>query len=162
MKLVPNVLSGSRIPLGLAVSVTASLSLWAAAWWLFAAACLTDLIDGPLARQFGAQSQSGERIDHTADFVLFIGTWIGLTVSGVLPVSMLISGAVCLGAGWFLRRGDAKLSNDGASVIVFVSIMVALAAALLVKAFGPQLWFVPAGITLLSALAYFKRGRLQS
>lgn len=68
MKQLPNALSILRIPLGLSLLVFPVLSSGVMALYLLC--CLTDVLDGFLARRLNAQSELGARLDSAADFLL--------------------------------------------------------------------------------------------
>lgn len=72
-KLIPNILTISRLlsmPALVACFFTHSrLSMWFA-FFLFVFACLTDFLDGYLARQYGKVSKFGQFLDPIADKIL--------------------------------------------------------------------------------------------
>jgi len=92
-KALPNWLTGSRVIMSMAFFVV--LTLWrfegsAAAnrltdWWLIASASLfiiaglTDILDGHLARRWGAESTFGRIMDPFADKLLVIGSLVFLS-----------------------------------------------------------------------------------
>jgi len=65
---LPNLFSALRIPLGLALLMCAALS--AEFMTLYLLCCLTDVLDGYLARRLNARSELGARLDSAADFIL--------------------------------------------------------------------------------------------
>lgn len=69
-KYLPNLLSGLRIPLSLLLMLFPALSGEFLA--LYLVVCLTDVLDGFLARRLKAQSLLGARLDSAADFLLVI------------------------------------------------------------------------------------------
>lgn len=69
-KHLPNLLSAVRIPLALTLLFFQSLS--AGFMVLYLACCITDALDGFLARRLDARTEFGARLDSAADFVLVV------------------------------------------------------------------------------------------
>lgn len=65
---LPNALSLLRIPLGLALLLLPAMSPGFMALYLLC--CLTDVLDGALARRLDARSEMGARLDSAADLIL--------------------------------------------------------------------------------------------
>jgi len=63
-----------------------------AAWAIFAVACLTDRLDGQLARNYGMATEFGAFVDPIADKALIGSALVGLSMLGDLPwwVTLLI------------------------------------------------------------------------
>ncbi len=55
------------------------------AWAIFAVACLTDRLDGQLARNYGMATEFGAFVDPIADKALIGSALIGLSMLGDLP-----------------------------------------------------------------------------
>jgi cardiolipin synthase len=91
-----------------------------AALSIFAAAAATDVIDGYLARHFGAATASGAFLDPIADKLLLTGVYVALALAGSVP--------------WWLVA--VILGRD---VLILVSSAVALLATR-VRAFPPSRW----------------------
>ncbi len=75
---VPNLITLARI---LAVPVTVYVILegfFAAAFWIFVAAGLSDALDGYLAKRLNAVSEIGAYLDPLADKALLVGTYVAL------------------------------------------------------------------------------------
>lgn len=75
---VPNVLTISRIPLTILLCTFIELRLWPAALLTFAAAAITDWIDGWWARRFQQMSAFGRVFDPLTDKVLIGSAFIFL------------------------------------------------------------------------------------
>ncbi|MFC3126618.1 CDP-alcohol phosphatidyltransferase family protein [Pseudoroseomonas globiformis] len=137
------------------------------AFYLFAAAGLSDALDGWLARRWQVQSPFGAALDPLADKALLICTYIGLAWRGVLPdwLAMLVvfrdvlimGGVVLLGyLGTVPRMAPLRISKWNTAAQILLA-----AAALLVAGFALPgdrvldwlIWAV-AATTLLSGLAY--------
>ncbi len=57
---------------------------------LFAVACLTDLVDGQLAKRMGVSPSLGSYGDATADFLLVLGAFSAFCVRGLFPLWTLV------------------------------------------------------------------------
>ena len=78
LALLPNIITLARL---LAVPVTVYLMLqdaFAAAFWLFIAAGVSDALDGYLAKRLGAVSQIGAYLDPLADKALLVSVFVTL------------------------------------------------------------------------------------
>lgn len=84
---VPNLLSLSRVPLGIGVFACIADQLWTAGFILFCAAAFTDWLDGWWARRYDQMSPVGRSLDPLTDKFLICGTFIYLQSAnvGVLP-----------------------------------------------------------------------------
>lgn len=86
MNAIPNILGFTRLGLAPVIFVLIVLDRMELAFWLFVFAGLTDILDGYTARLLGVDSDFGRFLDPFADKVLMNLTYIGLGVSGLLPV----------------------------------------------------------------------------
>ncbi len=59
------------------------------ALWVFAAAALTDSLDGTLARLFDSRTELGAYLDPFADKLMLLSSFIVLTINGDLPGYLL-------------------------------------------------------------------------
>jgi cardiolipin synthase (CMP-forming) len=91
-----------------------------AALAIFAVAAATDVIDGYLARHFGASTASGAFLDPIADKLLLTGVYLALALAGSVP--------------WWLVA--VILGRD---LLILAASAVALAATKL-RAFPPSRW----------------------
>ncbi len=83
-----NLLTALRIPLALALPFLTPLG--PAFLIIYAACCLTDILDGPVARRTGTQSKQGARLDSIADFVLAAALVTALYPVIPLPAGMIV------------------------------------------------------------------------
>jgi CDP-diacylglycerol--glycerol-3-phosphate 3-phosphatidyltransferase len=93
---IPHLLSLSRIPLAAVLFVCITYEWWPAGLAVFAAAALTDWLDGWWARRFGPPTALGRSLDPLTDKVLVCGTFIYLMAdprTGVLP--WMVTVVVC-------------------------------------------------------------------
>lgn len=82
LSLVPNIITLARL---LAVPVTVYLLLqneFAAAFWLFVAAGVSDAADGYIAKRFNAVSTIGSFLDPLADKALLVSVFVSLGFMG--------------------------------------------------------------------------------
>jgi cardiolipin synthase (CMP-forming) len=59
------------------------------ALWVFAAAALTDSLDGTLARLFDSRTELGAYLDPFADKLMLLSSFVVLTINGDLPGYLL-------------------------------------------------------------------------
>lgn len=102
--LLPHLLTGSRVPLGLALPLLAARP--AAYTAVLTLALLTDVVDGRLARRLGVAGPFGARLDSAADAVLYLGAVTGAVLAVPGPARRLVVGTV---AGVVLLRGASAL-----------------------------------------------------
>ncbi len=81
---------------------------------VFGAVALSDLVDGPVARRFGAASRRGHALDHGADIVFLLAAlatyvWLGRAPWWV-PVAIATAFAVYV--------GDSLSRRDAASLLI--------------------------------------------
>ncbi len=87
---VPNLITLARL---LSVSVMVYVILqgfYAAAFWIFLAAGLSDALDGLIAKRFGVTSQVGSFLDPLADKALLIGAYLSLGSLGEIALWLVI------------------------------------------------------------------------
>lgn len=87
---LPNLISLGRL---FAVPVTIWLILSDAmlvAFWLFVAACLSDAVDGFIAKRFHAETRIGSYLDPLADKALLVSVFITLGHAGYLATWLVI------------------------------------------------------------------------
>ena len=165
MKRLPNVVSTSRIPLGIVIFLASSTQQWNWAWWAFLIAALSDLIDGPLARLLNAVSQTGSKLDRTGDAVLLIGTIVGLVLGGAMPAVLLVDVAIGSILGIFMARGPSGSMSQHQFVLgicTFVAVLFGLGSRLLTLAYGWHWWYILVGAVGLVVMTITKRGRLSA
>lgn len=90
---LPNVLTVTRVGLGLVMfwMLTDNPAQWA--WWLIGLAVLgevTDLADGFLARKFGMTSDLGAALDPLCDSLYRLTVFLGFAVAGWIPFWMVL------------------------------------------------------------------------
>ncbi len=137
----PNLLSLSRLPLGVVLFACVECGWWAAGLATFAVAALTDWADGWWARRYGPLTAVGRSLDPLADKVLVAVAFIALIpVEGANVTPWVAAVVVCrellvtglrgvveatgktFGADWF---GKLKMGLQ-CSVIVGVLLILTL------------------------------------
>lgn len=83
---LPNVISGLRLLLVLPAFWLIGEREYAQALVIVAIAGVSDAVDGFLAKRFGWQSRLGGLLDPLADKMLLLAGFLGLVMTGALPV----------------------------------------------------------------------------
>jgi len=133
----------------------------AALLW-FAAAALTDFLDGFLARWLHADSPIGAYLDPVADKVLLSGSFLVLAWAGGIPVWLAV---VVLGRDVLLLAGAALTLRNGSPTDLSPSIwgkwstvaQIAYVVAVLGGWTEAPIGWVVAGLTLGSGIHYAQR-----
>lgn len=113
---LPNILTFLRLAM---VPVTVCLILsdqTIAAFAVFLAACLTDLLDGYIARKYNLTTKLGIWLDPLADKMMAVAVIVCFTIEGILPLAILIivfakEFLMLLGGFIILRKGHVTPSN---------------------------------------------------
>ena len=106
MKHIANIITGSRIVFSIALLFFPPLS--SAFYVLYAAAGLTDMIDGTVARKTNTVSAFGAKLDTIADFIFVavclikllpildipVWLWVWIAVIALIKVINIVSGVV--------------------------------------------------------------------
>lgn len=171
LKSVPNIITVARL---IAVPVVVWLVLtdrMTAAFWVFAAAGISDAIDGWLAKQLNARSVLGSYLDPLADKLLLVAIYVLLGYAGHVPVWLV---ALVLARDGLLLAGSVMLVTGNrreAMVPLMISkinttLQIVLAAVVLCRlGFGfPDIGFgedvmvyAIAVTTVASGVAYLRR-----
>jgi cardiolipin synthase len=142
---------------------------YAGALWIFAAAAVTDALDGPLARHLHCATRLGTYLDPIADKALLSSTYLALGAAGLAPWWMvgLIFGrdlliVALVGAGLlFTAYRDfppniwGKLSTT-VQAVAAVWVIASKAFPDLAPSSAPMLWAAVAA-TVWSGLTYIWR-----
>ena len=134
---------------------------------MWAALCVTDLLDGKLARRHGA-TRSGAFLDPLADKVLVLGALAVLAASSRiwwLPALLIAAREVAMSwyRSWIGRRGVSVPANQTAKVKTWVQ-CIAVGLVLLPAtadhplAYGAVVWLA-VGLTLWTGAQYAVEGR---
>ena len=104
--IIANLLTSCRIILSLIMLLFPAFSL--GFYFCYSMAGVTDMVDGTVARMFGAENEFGEKLDTIADFIFVFSAlykllpvteikmeiWIWIGVIAVLKIINIISGFV--------------------------------------------------------------------
>ncbi len=164
---LPNLLTSLRIVLVPFVIWRLAVLDMTGAFWLFAVAALTDLLDGNLARLLNQRSVLGAWLDPIADKLMLLSTLFMLAWDGVLPAYLAllvgVRDAVILAGAAAYRRLTGGLdvhptiSGKVATFVEFVLVALALADAahgLGLTASIPTLSVLAAALAVLSGVRY--------
>lgn len=88
---LPNLITVGRLVLVPLVVAMIAQGRWTVAFVLFAAAGLSDAVDGFIARRFDMRSEFGAYLDPLADKALLVSIYVTLAVQAVLPSWLAIA-----------------------------------------------------------------------
>ena len=167
---IPNLITIARLLAVPLIVLLIGQERWGYAFALFAAAGVSDGVDGYIARRFHMRSELGAYLDALADKALLVSIYITLSVTGVLPgwlailvVSRDLMIVAAILVSWLMGRPVAikpmfvsKL-NTGAQ-IVFAALVLGTKAVILEAPtlYGTGMVLV-AALTIVSAAAYLAR-----
>lgn len=137
---------------------------------VFFVACLTDALDGMLARLMHKQTDLGAFLDPIADKLLIVSAFVTLALLKILPVWLVMVVVsrdliLVLGSVVIYFTGHefvARPSLTGKTTTVFQLLVVTL--SLVLKIYGIQspwmqyVYWVTAGLTVASGVQYIARG----
>lgn len=154
----------------LAVPVTVYLLLesrFAAAFWLFVAAGVSDAVDGFLAKRFDAVSRIGAFLDPLADKALLVAVYVTLGVLGFVPVwlvflivfrdILIVGGALLYHTLTQALRMEPLIvskANTAAQIVTVGLILAELGLGIGVPGLTRIAIYVTAALTFASGAAY--------
>jgi cardiolipin synthase len=164
---LPNLISLLRLAVApLAVYLVLN-QVWAASFWLFVAAGLSDALDGYLARRLGARTLIGGYLDPLADKAMLLGVFVTLGWLGHLPEWLVIlvcfREVVIVGGALLVHTVTGRLVMQPLMVSKINTVVQFLLAATVLCRFGYGLYWadatnllivVVAATTLASGAAY--------
>lgn len=106
IKIAINLLTLSRIVLGILFALFLLLpgGSLIGAFALYTLACATDILDGRLARRFGAVSPIGAKLDAISDVTLLITAFCAMTTTHLLPWWMIAAALLKFIEFWVTSR----------------------------------------------------------
>ncbi|MFA5072361.1 MAG: CDP-diacylglycerol--glycerol-3-phosphate 3-phosphatidyltransferase [Nitrospirota bacterium] len=137
---------------------------------LFVVACITDALDGLIARLTNTKTDFGAFLDPIADKMLIISAFLTLVFLEILPawlVMVVVSRDVILVLGSIViyftgHEFRARPSIIGKATTVLQLLVVILSLLCQIyhtpKGFMPVLFWMTAGFTLVSGIQYIARG----
>jgi len=164
---LPNFISLARL-LSVPVAVWLVVSgRFAAAFWLFIAAGISDALDGFLARRLAIRSELGGYLDPLADKALLTSVYVSLGYAGHMPVWLVIlvvfRDVLIIGGAILYHTLTRRLSmqpllvskvNTGAQILLAALILARLGPGFNSRGAEDALVYVVAATTLLSGGAY--------
>src|SRR5208282_4523169 len=142
---LPNQLTASRLVLAVVLFVLIAWSSWIASIVVFAAAAVTDWLDGYLARKQGLTSTLGRNFDPLVDKVLICGAYIfllpvpGAGVSAWMVTLVVARELIITSLRSFLENSGATFGADWLGKIKMVLQCAALFAIFLaLQVFQPE------------------------
>jgi CDP-diacylglycerol---glycerol-3-phosphate 3-phosphatidyltransferase len=126
------------------------LGLRVLAWAVFAVACVTDRVDGELARRKGLVTELGKLADPIADKALVGAALIGLSLLGDLPwwVTVVVLArevGVTLLRFWVIRHGVIPASRGGKLKTLLQTVAIGLFVLLPIGSWlSPIAWTIMA------------------
>ncbi len=167
---IPNLITIARLMMVPLIVVLIGQERWALAFLVFAAAGISDAVDGFIARRFDMRSEFGAYLDALADKALLVSIYITLSVTGVLPgwlaILVVSRDLMIISAIMVSRLMERPLAikpmfvsklNTGAQ-IVFAALVLGTKAFILDV---PRLYaagmILVAALTIVSAAAYLAR-----
>jgi cardiolipin synthase len=143
---------------------------YGAALIVFVTACISDALDGMIARLTGTKTELGAFLDPMADKLLILSAFVTLVIMGMLPVWLaiiVVSRDIILVLGGIAiyftgHQFKAQPSNIGKATTVLQFVVVTL--SLVLTNFGTELGLMTvlhwttAGFTLASGVQYVARG----
>jgi cardiolipin synthase len=127
---LPNLITLARL-------VSVPLMIWlifderyAAAFWVFVAAALSDALDGFVAKRFDRRTRLGAVLDPAADKTLLAGMYVTLGLTGQLPawlVILVILRDVLIVLGWLVIQNTAAPRQLGPLTISKLNTLMQLA-----------------------------------
>lgn len=133
----------SRAIFGLTLPFYAAFGWWRLAFFVLALAFFTDMIDGPLARAYKVTTEAGKKLDGYADSVLTFFALLALTISGGLPVAVIVVLSILfLALGWIESqlRGRVLFWFVLAVPGVYLALIALMAPRFVQLAYGWNYW----------------------
>ncbi|MGD9675308.1 MAG: CDP-alcohol phosphatidyltransferase family protein [Candidatus Bipolaricaulia bacterium] len=135
-----------------------------AAWWLFLAACSTDLIDGLVARKFHGVTRLGKILDPLVDKAMYLSVLFTLYALGELPTPAVIlflapQVAIGIGAAVLHFRGNLVQAARMLGKIASAAAFVALAFILARWPAGVELFYAATALTYAAGVDYYIAAR---
>lgn len=121
---IPNILTMARFVLVPVVTVLIYFDMMIPALSIYFIACVTDLLDGFIARKYHLVTNEGALLDPLADKLMSIFAVISFTVTGVLPlfilIIILVKELLMIGGGIFLYfRNIVSPANTFGKIAAF-------------------------------------------
>lgn len=164
---VPNILTVARLCAVPMVIVAIVQGEFMVAFLLFAAAGITDGVDGYIAKRYNARSEFGAYLDPLADKALLVSIFVALAIERSIPVwlttlvvsrDIMIVGAVIV--SWLVEKpleiAPSKISkvNTAAQIVFAACVLAGLAYGIASPDLIAIASYVVAALTVASMAAY--------
>jgi len=152
MRYLPNTLSILRMLMVVPVVWSLANGRFAMALGLFAAAGLSDALDGAIAKRWGWSSRLGALLDPAADKLLVLGTYTTLAVSQRVPwwlVGLMFGRDIVIvtGAAIYRWRIGPFVIQPALSSKITTGLLIVVGVALVIQ--GLQPWLSATGENIL-------------
>ena len=167
---IPNLITIARLIMVPLIVVMIGQERWGLAFALFAAAGVSDGVDGFIARRFNMRSEFGAYLDALADKALLVSIYVTLSVTGVLPgwlaILVVSRDLMIISAILVSRLMERPLAikplfvsklNTGAQIVFAALVLGTKAFTLDVPTLDAAGMILVAGLTIVSAAAYLAR-----
>lgn len=135
------------------------------AFWVFAAAGLSDAVDGFIAKRFNMETELGKYLDPLADKVLLVSVYVSLAVEGYIPNALVIlvvfRDVLIVGGALLFETMTHSLTMQPLMISKLnTTLQIVLAAAVMINAGydGVALDGVLGGLVILTAVATILSG----
>ena len=165
LRFIPNLISLIRISLVVPTALNLLAGEYIFALILFAAAAISDAIDGFLARFFKWQTDLGKILDPVADKLLMIGSITALWLNNVVPLFIFIIFVlrdllILLGAAFEMSIKEQTASPNFVGKITTASQIIYILGLILIEIFNvviktETLHVLISLITVFSLISYF-------
>lgn len=158
---IPNILTLIRlllIPVVVLLAVKGQMTLGGITFILV---CMTDLLDGYIARKYGMITKVGIWLDPVADKLMAISVIITFTAMGVVPLWVTITlfvkdGLLLLGGALALKNGNSTPSDLFGKISAFL-LNTSIAAGFFMEYLGQSylyIMYVALGLVILAFIRY--------
>jgi cardiolipin synthase len=167
---IPNLITIARLIMVPLIVVLIGQERWGLAFALFAAAGISDGVDGFIARRFNMRSEFGAYLDALADKALLVSIYVTLSVTGVLPgwlaILVVSRDLMIISAILVSRLMERPLAikplfvsklNTGAQIVFAALVLGTKAFTLDVPILYAAGMILVAALTIVSAAAYLAR-----
>jgi cardiolipin synthase len=167
---IPNLITIARLMMVPLIVVLIGQERWALAFLVFAAAGISDAVDGFIARRFDMRSEFGAYLDALADKALLVSIYVTLSVTGVLPgwlaVLVVSRDLMIISAIMVSRLMERPLAikpmfvsklNTGAQIVFAALVLGTKAFTLDVPRLYAAGMILVAALTIVSGVAYLAR-----
>ena len=167
---IPNLITIARLIMVPLIVVMIGQGRWGPAFVVFAAAGVSDAVDGFIARRFNMRSEFGAYLDALADKALLVSIYVTLSVTGVLPgwlaILVVSRDLMIISAILVSRLMERPLAikpmfvsklNTGAQIVFAAHVLGTKAFILDVPMLYATGMVLVAALTIISAAAYLAR-----